>query len=135
MSQERTSRPERKPIVRQAKLEADERDGYKRRWVIDDVNRLQMFKEAGYTFVHEKGKSDSSDSRRSRRAGDHDPRNMYLMEIPTKHYEEDQAIKQRQVDEVDETIRTGGQSTVSNSYLPKSTLGGDAVRQEVRDKI
>lgn len=101
-----------------SRLTVPERPGYKRRWINDDgKGRLQAAKEGGYTHVEDPdlmagqdGGGDKPDSRVSRivgRAEGGKPLRAFLMEIPSELYKEDQASKQRALDEVDRAIRKG----------------------------
>jgi len=121
-SRERTeSRRERRvPLgAPRLKLAVPDRNGYKRRWVNDDGGRLQEAQDGGYQFVTdstlhvghdvENGNSDMG-SRVSRIVGKTDggePLRAFLMEIKQEWYDEDQAEKQKKVDEIDEAIKHG----------------------------
>jgi len=88
------------------------------RWVLDKDDRLQVFQDAGYEFVKPtvQGTSvgdptvDSSkglDTRVHKTAGFGNLR-LYLMQIPRKWYEEDQAKKQLEVDASEESMKAPG---------------------------
>ena len=112
-------RKDRVPLgVPRARLKAPERPGYKRRWINDDgKGRLQAALEGGYTHVTdpnlkvgEDGGGSATDTRVSRivgRAEGGKPLRAFLMEIPSKQYQADQASKQSALDEVDRAIRKG----------------------------
>lgn len=133
------ARKKRVPLgVPRSRLTVPERHGYKRRWINDDgKGRLQAAKEGGYTHVEDPdlmagqdGGGDRPDSRVSRivgRAEGGKPLRAFLMEIPSELYQEDQASKQRALDEVDRAIRKGRlvPQGEENRYVPES---GKAIR-------
>lgn len=94
------------------KLSAPNRDGFHRRWFNDDGNRLIDAQEAGYTFVQDEAKS-AREKRAiylSRLVGTQQngqPQYAFLMEKPLQQYREDQARKQRPLDEFDNAIGRG----------------------------
>jgi hypothetical protein len=127
------ARKDRVPLgVPRTKLTTPQRPGYVRRWINDDdKGRLQNAQQGGYTFVEdpalrvgEDGGGDRPDSRVSRivgRAESGKPLRAFLMEIPSEQYQEDQASKQSELDEVDRAIKKG--SLVSQGeesrYVPE----------------
>lgn len=133
------ARAKRVPLgVPRTKLAVPQRPGYKRRWINDDgKGRLQAAAEGGYTHVcdpnlhvGEDGGGDKTDSRVSRIVGRGEggkPLRAFLMEIPSEQYKEDQASKQRALDEVDRAIRKGGlvSQGAEHRYIPD---GGKAIR-------
>lgn len=100
---------DRKPIRARSVLEAVARDGYYRRWVNDTVGRIQMFIEAGYTFVKIEDSGISAgevqnptalDASCVRQVANKDlqegmGRYAYLMEIPLEWWQQDQEAKAR----------------------------------------
>jgi len=113
------SRPKRVPIHEQRdKLSTTQKPGFVRRWVNDVVGRLEKFDRAGWVPVDRNdvdvnhgevagsnthlGSGVSKDVGRTR-AGD--GTQAVLMEIPIELYEEDQAAKQRIVDESDRAMK------------------------------
>lgn len=99
-------RARRVPLgVPSLKMAAEQRAGYHRHWMNDHKNRIHAAEQAGYQFVSEI--VDGRDMRVSRRVGTHEdgsPLLAYLMEIRREFYDEDQAAKQAQVDEIDAAI-------------------------------
>lgn len=94
------------------KLQAKQHAGFHRRWFNDVDTRLLDAKGAGYDYVRdEKAKGeDGTDSRLSRVVGvkeDGSPMRAFLMEIRQDWYDEDQAAKQKLIDETDSAIRRG----------------------------
>jgi hypothetical protein len=96
----RANRPARIPIGSQRRLRVPERKGFVRRWVNDIEDRIEMFKDAGYTVVVDDdmpiGDQPSKDAKplgatRCKSVGR--GRTAYLMEIPEHLYKEDQASK------------------------------------------
>jgi len=112
MSKEK--KPERKkrvPLYEKSVLQAEEREGYKRRWVNDDGPRIKNFLDAGYTFVQDPfatkiDKSSGIPSQMGSAVKTKVGQNLfaYLMEVPMEFYLEDQAIKQKRVDETEESF-------------------------------
>lgn len=94
-------------------------EGYVARWVNDTGNRIQEFLDAGYEFLDKSSNTtvgdetvDSSngvDSRISKKV-DYDminnrPIEGYLMIQRQDWYDEDQEAKQREIDEIDQSMR------------------------------
>lgn len=115
MAKEAPKRVERKPIHSRSLLEVHERPGFHRRWVLDVAGRIQMFKEAGYTFVKNEEDTNTDqvqdpstmDSSCIRRVGnkalpEHEGRYAYLMEIPLEWWEEDQEAKAAKAVQIEE---------------------------------
>jgi len=86
---------------------------YKYRWVMDKDDRIPTFLEGGYEFVNKNDASlaepainDGSgiDNRRSKAAGGESDKRLYLMRIPKEFWEEDQKLKQKEVDATEATM-------------------------------
>lgn len=103
------TRPKRVPIHKRKILDAPQREGYVRRFVNDELGRIQMFLEAGWTFVcsentvREKRAQDASNLGSAERVVvNRDPHarsnTAVLMEIKEEWYNESQAYMQDQVD-------------------------------------
>ncbi len=129
------SRSERVPLgSRQPKLGAPERKGYVRRFVNDVGGRLQDAKAGGYQFVEDEttvegAESDGLGNRVTRVVGTKEsgaPLNAYLMEIKEDWYKEDQAVKQAEIDETEESLRRGtdehGVPGKDGRYVPKQGI-------------
>jgi len=110
-------RVERTPIAAQAVLNSESRDGFYRRWVNDYPGRIDKFLKAGYSFVKNEDNNntdqvqdptvmDSSCVRRVVNKGLNDGmgRTAYLMEIPKEWWEEDQALKEVKISELEDEI-------------------------------
>jgi hypothetical protein len=93
-----------------------DKENFYYRWVIDRDDRISRFLDAGYTFVKphhnivgestvETGKQDGSRVKKSAAFGGFF---LYLMCLPIELYNEDQAAKQREVDEIENTMRQPG---------------------------
>lgn len=120
-------------------------ENFSHRWVIDKDDRIAKFLEGGYEFVmptnkrvgEESVNSQSQDlqgARVSRSAGFGGYR-LYLMRIPIDFYNEDQQAKQREVDELEETMRPAktGKAGVDYgkvTFSRKSTPYGVEVERE-----
>lgn len=124
------------------KLQVNAREGYKRRWINDKEGRLLNAENGGYLFVEDptlqvgdadlKNEETGVGSRVRRLVGSHkdgSPMYAYLMEIKEEWYEQDQADKQKAIDEVEDAIKRGnvdGGIEASERYTPK----GGGVRIE-----
>lgn len=105
------NRPERKPLHRRRMLDAKTRPGFVRRWVNEEIGAVEAYQEAGYSLVLEEGANTSDTGAQdasqlgsvTRRVVNRDPnastKYAVLMEIPEEFYKEDQAEKQRLLDE------------------------------------
>ena len=97
------------------KLAAPTRDGYTRRWVNDDGNRIADSEELAYSFVNDKGiTSTDPGSRISRLVGtkaNGEPLRAYLMETPDELYAEGVAEKEAHNRQIDDAIAAGRDST------------------------
>jgi hypothetical protein len=138
-------RRERVPVgVPRLKLDGGQRQGFVRRWVNDDGNRLQDCQQGGYEFVTNQlptgtdiASRESTDSRVSRVVGtkaDGKPLVAYLMEIRRDWYEEDQQSKQKRLDEQESQMRRGedsqgGAPGRDGRYVPRDGITIDSVRQ------
>jgi len=107
------NRPERKPLHRRRLLEAKPKKGFIRRWVNEDIGAVEAYEEAGYSLVLENG-ADISDKRAQEssqmgsvtrrvvnKSSSARTQTAVLMEIPEEFYKEDQAEKQRNLDELE----------------------------------
>jgi len=124
--------PEQKLSVPQAQDDPD--SVY--RWVNDLPGRLQKALNGGYEYVEDPtlqiGSGSTSgnaeqDSRVSRLVGKDAkgfPMMAYLMKISRNIYEEDQAVKQEAIDDVDKTIRHGrhNEHEGDGRYIPKEGI-------------
>lgn len=107
-------------------------DGYVYRWFNDVQDRIQRALDAGYEFVQKKeagqvgdpdagNRPDGLDSRVSKRVNEN--LTCYLMKIKEEYWSEDQEIKQKEADAIDEAIFGGGADKVPNSYGLKIKYG------------
>lgn len=130
-----THEPEREPQGRakriplgsqRLKLLASTRAGFVRRWINDNNSRVQMALQAGYEFVRRDGGATTTDMGESvsqivgtKEGGA--PQTAYLMEIREEWHQEDQAIKQSDIDAKEHQIRRGelvGKVGQDGVYLP-----------------
>lgn len=117
MTRESRLDPVRKPRVAVASNRAPltyrglDRENFEPRFVLDKDDRIAMFLEAGYEFVKPNGSgvgektvetSSQDGGRVSKSTGG---RKLYLMQLPMQFYKEDQLAKQRQIDEMEQTMR------------------------------
>ncbi len=120
-------RQSRIPIgVPEKKWACPEGDGYQYRVFNDNwmtrPDNIQRALRAGYEFVNS-----DEDKQRPQTVGTNDngtPIRGFLMRIPKEIYEEDQKAKQKEVDKVDEQIRTGSfqQGAGDNRYIPTTGI-------------
>lgn len=104
------------------------------RWVMDKDERIAMFQEAGYEFVKPTGESvgestvDSSKQVGSRviKSAGYGGLKLYLMFLPKKFYDEDQMIKQRAIDELEDTMREPGKGKI----VPKDGVDFGSIKLE-----
>jgi hypothetical protein len=96
-------------------------DNFSYRWVIDNPDRIATFLEAGYEFapptagnvVGEKTVDTTNDkSSRVSRSAKFGGLKLFLMRLPIEFYNEDQAAKQREIDEMENTMREPGKGRV-----------------------
>jgi hypothetical protein len=97
------------------KLRAPSREGYTRRWVNDEGNRLADAGELGYDFVQDTGlKTSSPGSRVSRLVGTQangEPLQAFLMETPDELHAEGIVEREAIHRQVDQAIVAGADST------------------------
>lgn len=91
-------------------LNAPKRPGFVRRFVNDKGDRIQRFKDAGYTIVEEDVKVGDDKIGRPNQLGSSvssqgDGQRKVLMEIPEKYYQEDQKIAQDKITSVENEIK------------------------------
>lgn len=132
-------RSRRIPLGRaRQKLSAKQIDGYVTRWINDENGRVQQAQEGGYEFVtqEEAGHIGEDNSDGNTDLGDHvsktvgsgtngHPMRAFLMKIRKEYYEEDQAAKQSQIDEVENAIRRGMNvdgSAGEHTYVPSEGI-------------
>ena len=115
------------------------------RWVLDRGDRVAKFLEGGYEFIKQTSdgtyvgestveQSSGLDSRVSRSAGNGGLR-LFLMRIPMNWYMEDQEAKEREIQELEETMRPrkgvkGGEKPDYGSI----TLTRKTVEQSIKDQ-
>ena len=107
-------RPKRIPMAeaRQILNVDDVPDHLVARWVLDTKNRCQVFENAGYQYITDRGlaagdrKVDGSKAAGSVvcKVGNSTGEMLYLMAIDRTFYEEDQASKQARIDEIEEEL-------------------------------
>jgi len=123
------ARPHRRPLSRRDVLSFPRRPGYYRR-VVNDTGggrRIQAFKDAGYEEVRD-GSLTGADGEAGRpsQIGKNVTRVVgtdqqgairgVLMEIPLEFYNEDQAAKQRRIQEMEDTINRTQKQKVEGVY-------------------
>lgn len=90
------------------KLKAPSRDGYVRRWVNDDANRLAEAQELAYDFVSDSAiQSTGEGSRVSRLVGtkaNGEPLRAYLMETPVEEFQAGVSEKEAHLKEIDDAM-------------------------------
>lgn len=97
------------------KLAAPQREGFVRRWVNDDNNRLARAEELAYDFVTDTGiASSDTGTRISRLVGtkaNGDPLRAYLMETPAEEYAIGVAEREADHRQIEAAIIAGRDST------------------------
>lgn len=105
-------------------LFAPQREGFKRRWVNGNENRLATLQDKGYTFVEDSNNVTASDDLGNRKSvlvgtnKDGTPRRDYLMETPEQFYAEDQQEKENSIRKTEQMVRNvqvGGDKGLGNS--------------------
>ena len=139
LQQDGTGRTERVPLGGfQQKLNVKHiPNGFVGRWINDEGGRIAAAQAAGYTFVEDEevkaeraGTNVESDARIGRVVGTKasgQPMMAYLMKIPERFYEQDQAAKLRQIDETELSITKGAHArTGEQEYVPQ---GGISIKR------
>jgi hypothetical protein len=108
-AQESSSR-KRVPLGSRNILTAPKKAGFVRRFVNDKGDRIQAFKDAGWTAVEETPVGDPKVGRASMIGSMTNPhvgagQRAVLMEIPEKYYQEDYAAAQAEITAVENEIR------------------------------
>jgi hypothetical protein len=112
MTELRRQRPQRRPIGTGNVLTAAQRPGFVRRFVNDHDGRVERFLEAGYEIVRNPA-ADTSDPKAGKASNLGSPvrksvgggMHAVLMEIPADWYAEDQANKQREISDVEQSMQ------------------------------
>ena len=95
--------------IPELKMTARIRSGYIGRWINDAGGRIARAQQGGWEFALDHD-SEEEDKRRSMVVGtqrDGQPLLAYLMEIREEFYDEDQALKQKPLDEMEAAMRRG----------------------------
>lgn len=111
---ESTSR-KRVPLGSRNILTAPKKNGFVRRFVNDKGDRVQAFKDAGWTLVEEAPVGDPKLGRASSIGSVTNPsvgagQRAILMEIPEKYYQEDYNAAQAKITQVENEIRRKSKS-------------------------
>ena len=101
----------RVPLRTRNILTAPKKPGFVRRFVNDKGDRIQAFKDAGWSVVdtvdqvgdEKVGRATSMGSSANPSVGG--GQRAVLMELPEKYYEEDMAAKQAEIDKVEQEIK------------------------------
>ena len=103
MEKERTKRPKRIPLGTRNVLTAPKREGYTRRFVNDQKNRIKDFEAAGYSIVREDIDIGDAKAGKGKKIGSvvgkpvGGDNSVVLMEIKDEWYKEDQKAKQDKI--------------------------------------
>ena len=132
-AQEATPQPQRRRRASTGglslKLDAEQRAGYKRRWVNGDPVRIRQMEELGYSIVSEKAQAEGKNrteglgtiiSRHAGRDKDDKPFQAVLMETPDNLFAEGETEKETGREAFEESIRRGAKTedTPDGAYLP-----------------
>jgi hypothetical protein len=122
-----------------SKLAVPDIEGYTLRWVNDKDNRLTELYQQDWNYVEKdeiQKVGESSEDRNSDLGNrvtqvvgvkeDGSPLRAFLMKKRVDWHEQDRAIKQKQVDEIDQTIKNGGigreQEGSDHQYMPNGQI-------------
>lgn len=110
------------------KLDAPQRPGYVRRFVLNDPSRIAQMHDLGYDFAQEKAgegarRTAGQGTRIERHAGKDQngaPTRLVLMETPISEFEVGVAEKEERLKPFEEAIRSNADTTgeVENAYVP-----------------
>jgi hypothetical protein len=117
-------RPKRVPLHEQKRdiLTAPQREGFVRRIVNDVGNRIERFQKAGWQVVEDpdifigEGVNNNQTLGTGARKGVGGGITGVLMELPKEIYDEDQAAKQRELDEKEREMRRSLNSGAGGTY-------------------
>jgi hypothetical protein len=105
-----------------------DKENFSYRWVSDRDQRIAMFLEAGYEFVKPTAQKIVGDptvdtiSIPDRVKKSKGGTTQYLMQLPIKLYDEDQKAKQREVDEIEQSMRRPGTGKIVGSEVDFGTI-------------
>lgn len=108
-------------------LDAEQRKGYRRRWVNDEPGRIAEFQQAGYAHVDDeslRSKFPAEGHISTQVGGTSGPMVAYLMEQKEEYYDEDQAAKQAEIDKIDEQLLRGNPAGKlgDGGYIPEEGI-------------
>ena len=111
------------------------------RWVMDRDDRIAAFIDAGYEFVKPSGNAvgdpsvstQAQDGSRVSKSAGFGGLKLYLMQLPIKFYNEDQAAKQREVDEIEDSMRRPGAGKHVSSDVDYGSIKMDRGRMPSTD--
>ncbi len=124
-------------------LQAFKDSGYTTRWVNDVGGRIHQAMAGGYMFAKPEEAMSLGESAVHTKGGDGIASQVrqvvskgdtviygYLMKVLTKHYDEDQAAKQAEIDETELGIIQGraGGAVIDNTYLPDGARAAVVMR-------
>jgi hypothetical protein len=114
------------------RLTAPQREGWTRRWMNDDANRIADAEELGYSHVSDtRIKSSGAGSVVSRLVGtkaNGEPLSAFLMETPDELYAEGLAEKEAHSRQIDDAIKAGRDST---GQMPSNeTYGQGSIKSD-----
>lgn len=115
------------------RLNAPQKEGWTRRWMNDDGNRIAVAGELGYSNVSDTGiKSSGPGSVVSRLVGtkaNGEPLSAFLMETPDELYAEGLSEKEAHNRQIDDAIKAGRDSTGQMSpEAPEETYGQGSIK-------
>ena len=131
MNTKTTKRTERKPLFQRGPQSVSgelDRANFEYRFVNDIGARISNFKQAGYEFVEDPdlqvGDSrvnDSSDIGSAKVVTSNDGTKSYLMRIKKEWYNEDQAAKMAQIDELETQMKNPASQGLTGTIKMSST--------------
>lgn len=113
------TRPRREAFKMGGKFDVEQRPGYKRAWPVNREDEIEEMERRDWTKVL------GEDGNPITRAAGNGLRH-FLMEIPVEYYEEDEAVRQQDIDEKSRAITQLKRGRYSADYVPKGTKRGFA---------
>lgn len=118
----------RVPLSTRNVLTAPQKPGFVRRFVNDEPDRIQMFKDAGYTVVDENlpvgdpKLGQASNLGRMTNPSVGGGKKAVLMEISQEYYDEDQAVKAAKIKKVEDEMKRNTKPSADAEMFGKVSI-------------
>jgi len=121
----RDKRPTRTPVSgnRDVLTVYNKEDGFVYRWVLDRGNRVEIFKQGGYEVAPDSGLvvgdarlATTNEHGASVIAKGHEGQPLVLMRIKKEWYQEDQDVKQEEVEATDKAMKEARRNRADGQY-------------------